>query len=162
MKKRFFLAFVLTAAAGGALHFLYPLCPSPLTAILAPVNESVWEHLKMLFWPFLAAAFFLVRKQPDRPRAWSAFLAALLSMPPALTAAYYLLKGGFGAESVWLDLALYILTLAFGFALSARLLQSGRAEKHLGLLIALSAIFGVALTVFSFAAPPLPIFTPSA
>ena len=48
MKGRFFLAFVLTALAGSALHFGYDLCPSPLVGLICPVSESVWEHLKLL------------------------------------------------------------------------------------------------------------------
>ena len=48
MKGRFFLAFVLTALVGSALHFGYDLCPSPLVGLICPVSESVWEHLLSL------------------------------------------------------------------------------------------------------------------
>ena len=30
-------------------HFVYDALPSPITAIFFPVNESIWEHIKMLF-----------------------------------------------------------------------------------------------------------------
>ena len=30
-------------------HFGYNVLPSPITAIFFPVNESIWEHIKMLF-----------------------------------------------------------------------------------------------------------------
>lgn len=30
-------------------HFLYSWIPSSLTAIFFPVNESIWEHMKMIF-----------------------------------------------------------------------------------------------------------------
>lgn len=30
-------------------HFGYDILPSPITAIFFPVNESIWEHIKMLF-----------------------------------------------------------------------------------------------------------------
>jgi len=30
-------------------HFIYNLFPNNLTAIFFPVNESIWEHVKMLF-----------------------------------------------------------------------------------------------------------------
>lgn len=30
-------------------HFLYDLIPCFITSIFAPVNESIWEHLKMIF-----------------------------------------------------------------------------------------------------------------
>ena len=31
------------------LHFLYQLVPSTFTAMFSPVNESIWEHQKLLF-----------------------------------------------------------------------------------------------------------------
>jgi len=31
------------------VHFLYDLFPNLLSSILFPVNESIWEHMKMLF-----------------------------------------------------------------------------------------------------------------
>ena len=49
------LHFVLVAAFLGTLnHFLYFLSgQSPIVALFCPVNESVWEHLKLLYFPFL-------------------------------------------------------------------------------------------------------------
>ena len=48
------LHFVLVAAFLGTLnHFLYFLSgQSPIVALFCPVNESVWEHLKLLYFPF--------------------------------------------------------------------------------------------------------------
>lgn len=159
MKKRFLIAFVIAAAVGTGLHFLYELLPIPLTALIAPVNESVWEHLKLLFWPFLIAAAVLSRSMKEPLRAWSSFLLSLLLQPLVLTAVYYLLKSGFGIESLWVDIGLYYAVLGAGFAAAYGLYGSGRAESILGLLIVLAAIYGVCLMVFSLAAPHLPIFT---
>ncbi len=30
-------------------HFIYDLCPNFLTSIFFPVNESIWEHMKIIF-----------------------------------------------------------------------------------------------------------------
>ncbi len=30
-------------------HFLYDLMPSLITSLLFPVNESIWEHMKLIF-----------------------------------------------------------------------------------------------------------------
>ena len=50
-KKQLLLAFVLAVLAGAGLHFVYGLCPNGVTALFSPVNESIWEHTKILFWP---------------------------------------------------------------------------------------------------------------
>lgn len=158
MKRRYFLAFVLTALAGSALHFGFALCPSPLVGLFCPVSESVWEHLKLLYWPFLAAGFVLNRKAENAQAAWSGTLAGLLLMPAFLLGVYYTLESGFAFTAGWLNIALYILSLALGFYLSAKLARSGALSWLCGVLVILAGLYGAALILFTMAPPPLPIF----
>lgn len=160
MRRKWYLTALAAIAAGSGLHFLYDLWPNALTAVFAPVNESVWEHLKLLYWPFLAAAFFLLRGFPDRRRGWSAFLPALLAMPAFLLGSYYALRCGFAVYGLAVDLALYALTMALGFLLAHRLLQTVRAEAFCGILVIAAGVYGAALALFSFAPPQLPVFLP--
>lgn len=41
---------------GALLHFVYGWLNNPVFAIFGSINESVWEHLKLLFWPSLLMA----------------------------------------------------------------------------------------------------------
>ena len=160
MKKQFWTAFGLSAALGMVWHFFYSWFPVPLVGLLAPVNESVWEHLKLLYFPvLLMAALLSWRWRGSRQRLWSALLSVVLAMPLWLCAAYYLLSGAVGVQGVATDIALYLLTLAGGMQLAWRLTVSGRAQKHLGFLVVACGIYGAALVVFTLAAPPLPIFS---
>lgn len=158
MKGRFFLAFVLTALVGSALHFGYDLCPSPLVGLICPVSESVWEHLKLLYWPFLASGFLLNRKAQDAQAAWSGTLAALLFMPAFLLGIYYTLESGFAFTAGWLNIALYVLSLALGFWLMARLTKTGGFSWLCGVLVIAAGLYGAALILFTMAPPALPIF----
>ena len=78
-KRSIIICSFLTLIFGTALHFVYE--PLPFLWPVAPVNESVWEHLKLLFWPFLAASCIQVRWAKDRLTAWGGCLAAELLMP---------------------------------------------------------------------------------
>ena len=153
MKGRFFLAFVLAALAFG-----YDLCPSPLVGLICPVSESVWEHLKLLYWPFLASGFLLNRKAQDAQAAWSGTLAALLVMPAFLLGIYYTLESGFAFTAGWLNIALYVLSLALGFWLMARLTKTGGLSWLCGVLVIAAGLYGAALILFTMAPPALPIF----
>ena len=158
MKGRYFLAFVLTALAGTALHFGFDLCPSPLVGLFCPVSESVWEHLKLLYWPFLAAGFVLNWKEVHAQTAWSGTLAGLLLMPAFLLGVYYTLESGFSFTAGWLNISLYVLSLALGFFLSAKLSYSGAVSWLCGVFVILAGLYGAALILFTMAPPPLPIF----
>lgn len=162
MKRAFWRSFLAAAVLGAAWHFLYDLWPCPLTALTAPVNESVWEHLKLLFYPPLLCALVLsFRWKSSRRTFWSGALAGILAMPAALLGAFYCLAAGFAVPAVpAFDISLYYSALFFGWAFGARLVISGRAERLLGPLVIAAGVFWAALAVFTLAAPPLPIFIP--
>lgn len=162
MRRKWYLTALAAIAAGSGLHFLYDLWPNALTAVFAPVNESVWEHLKLLFWPFLAAGFALTRRQADKPAAWSGLLLSQLLMPLFLLGVYYLLLAGFGVQSLALDIALYLLTLALGFCLARRVSAGGRLAFLSGVLVILTGLYGAALILFTLAPPELPVFMANA
>ena len=54
--------FVCITIAGTLLHGLFDLWPSILTEFVAPVNESIWEHVKIVFWPLLVGLTMLYDK----------------------------------------------------------------------------------------------------
>lgn len=161
MKRAYIISAVLAAAAGTALHFLYTISPNLISALLAPVNESVWEHLKLLFWPVLGAAVVLSARAPCRIRLWCGFLTALLAMPVFLLGMYYLLRR-LGLSGLALDILLYYVTIFGGFWLAWRLQRTGRLQRHCGILLMLVILYGASLILFTFAAPPLKLFTPPA
>lgn len=66
--------FVCVTIAGAFLHGLFELWPSILTEFVAPVNESIWEHVKIIFWPLLVGLTMLY----DKGRWGGALLAVLL------------------------------------------------------------------------------------
>ncbi len=59
LNKKVFVVWLGTMVLGVLLHFLYEWLPNPLTALLAPVRESLWEHVKLIFWPLLLAGAVL-------------------------------------------------------------------------------------------------------
>ena len=159
MKKTFVITALIAAVVGSALHFLYDLWPNALTALFSPVNESVWEHFKLLFWPTLVAAFFLAQGA-ERPVAlWGAVFLVLPLMPIFLGGLYYLLSGGFAVMGLPIDIGLYFLTMLLGFLLIYALRKNSFTEKAAGYLLMLTIFYGAALILFTFAPPSLEIFT---
>ena len=158
MKRRWISLALLTALFGTGMHFLYDLWPNALVGLFAPVNESVWEHLKLLYWPFLIFGGCLAKHADAPARTWSGVLLAQLVMPAALLSAYYVLRCGFLVTGLWVDVALYYLTVALGFYLCWRRSAAVCRERELGILIALNGIYAMCLILFTLATPNLPIF----
>ena len=62
------VGFAVTSLGGTLLHFLFEWLDGALwIAPFSAVNESTWEHMKLLFWPsfiyaIIQSRFFLKRK----------------------------------------------------------------------------------------------------
>jgi len=69
--------------AGGPLHSLFEQSGYwPPVALIAAVNESIWEHLKMFFWPgllFAGIQYLFVRQRI--PNYWFGKLVGLIITP---------------------------------------------------------------------------------
>jgi len=51
--------FLFVAVTGTVLHFLYDLTGrSILASLVSAVNESVWEHMKLIFYPIWLFTLF--------------------------------------------------------------------------------------------------------
>lgn len=116
-KRQLILTFIAVVLAGCALHFLYGWLPNAATALFSPVNESLWEHVKLIFWPYLGAALLLNRGRPGGVRPWLLVLPLLCALVLILGWVYHITLGG---EAMWVDIAIYILVMALGFWLPTR------------------------------------------
>lgn len=62
-KKYTLIGIVFSMTAGVLLHFLYEWTGrNPVVGAFSPVNESVWEHLKLLFFPVLYSFYGNTKK----------------------------------------------------------------------------------------------------
>lgn len=157
--ERYSALFVLAACV--ICHFLYRLTgENPLVGLFCPVSESVWEHGKLLFFPFLLAACAeCLLLHPPLLRFWAAKSCALLLGPALMIALYYTYTGIFGVHSLWVDIASCFAWVLVMFAVSRRLMQSGGPAPARGLLCCVGAAALCALFfVFTFAPPALPLF----
>ena len=69
-------------------------------------------------------------------------------------------KSGIALYGLPLDLILYALAMAGGFALAWHLQRARLPAWLCGVLVIAAGIYGAALALFSFAPPELPIFLP--
>lgn len=68
------------------IHFLYKEFPQFITSIFAPVNESIWEHMKILFTSIILSGIIqkliiISKKTKLNNVCFSNFIAALSSIP---------------------------------------------------------------------------------
>ncbi len=146
-------AAIFTILAGSALHFVFAWTGGwPPAAVLAAVNESVWEHLKIGFRPaFGFAAVELACLRPANPNFFVAKAAALLLIPAIITGGFYGYTALLGGHLLVLDIGLFILAVSLGHLASYRLLlQPPLARAATPLALALIATLGLAFASLTY------------
>ena len=99
MKKsisyRQMMGFLFTSVLGTFLHFLFDLAGGSLpAALVSAVNESIWEHMKLLFYPmviFAAVEFRFAKPLPDS--FWWIKLTGILAGLGLIPVLYYCYTG---------------------------------------------------------------------
>lgn len=144
--------FVMTVLVGAGLHFLYEWSPNLLFAILSPVRESVWEHLKLVFWPLLAALLLYTRKDKDQRAGW---YLGLLAASALLLIYGWVYNIRMARADMVVDISAYVVIMALGFAVA---LWIPVAKRWKGLLLLLTGILAALIVVFTFQAPNALLF----
>lgn len=150
--------FVVSALAVG-FHFLYDATQSPILAAVSPVNESIWEHIKIIFFPYLIWAIveMLILKPADKCAFLKAKSYGLAALPIMLIVFYYTYSGILGYNSTAVDIAATFVYIAIAFFMSYRAYKYSwsRLSK---ISAALAIIFALMLIVFTYTTPKLPLF----
>lgn len=175
MKKRcaftnvgIFINTMILGAAASLSHYLYDLSGKNLIAgLFNPVNESVWEHLKIMFFPFLSwwvVIYILKNRKYDIPlTTWIESAAVSLVVAPlSVILLYYSYTGAFGTESVFIDVLLAFICYFFALCIASHYLEYSVPNKRAAIVsvIVIVLIFA-AFIVFTINPPELPIFFPN-
>lgn len=163
--KWMLLAVPLMFILGGITHFTYKWSGERLVAaIFSPVNESVWEHLKMSFWVPLAwwlITYFALYRRYDIPadRWFAACAAALYTSAIFITAFYYTYTGALGIESLAIDIFSFLAGLVVAQAMAYHVYKYAEIRQGcLRVSIIAIAILAAAFIIFTFYPPQLPLF----
>ena len=154
------MGFAVTSFLGTILHFLYDL--SGKAAWIAPfsgVNESTWEHMKLLFWPTFIYAIVQSRFFRDRDNFWCVKLRGILLGLALIPIVFYTCNGVIGKSPDWLNISIFFISAAAAYIYETRLFNSGdlrcRSPKRaFSILCAIAFLF----VLFTFRTPELGIF----
>lgn len=154
--KKLLFTYLAAAGLGVLLHFLYSWLPNPALALISPVRESVWEHVKLLYFPMLGAALLLGRGGAGTSRA--PWLLSTVLVCAALLGAGYLYHIVLRGESLYADLALYFVLLAVGFLLPRLLWPLCEWPGTDKAAVFLAALLGALIVWFTFFPPMTALF----
>jgi hypothetical protein len=154
--------FFFIGLVGAALHFTFELSnfSNMVVAFFSAVNESTWEHLKMVFWPGLF--FALIEYSYIRDRVNNFLIAktfSLFVMPMIIIIGWYGYTP-FTQRSIFqLDLLLFYVAVFIGQYLSYKLLTRASLSERARTLSAAGLLLMIlAFSTFTFYPPQMFLF----
>ncbi|NCB50612.1 MAG: hypothetical protein EOM54_01840 [Clostridia bacterium] len=162
MKRLQTAGFIFTVVLGGLLHFAYPWSgENPIVGAFSAVNESTWEHLKLIITPMLLFGIFEYFAYGKRHKNFVPvkFLSILLGMATILIL-FYTYSGITGHHYPWLDIIIFVLGTLIAYRFSYKLLQTDRLSSNgavllgtIGLVLLIACVI-----VFTYHPPEIPLF----
>lgn len=154
---------LFTLILGTLLHFFYEWSnENPFVALFSPVNESVWEHLKLLFFPaFLYTLFEIIVLFKVSGRFLTSRIVGILLGMFVIVSSYFTYTGISGRGFLVMDILIFIVSVLVTFC-SSRYLEVHVPGLHLPLLAnyALLLLIIICFFAFTFSPPDLPVFVP--
>ena len=154
------MGFAVTSFLGTILHFLYEWTnESIFVAPFSGVNESTWEHMKLLFWPMLIYAVIQSFFFGDRQNFWCVKLHGILLGLGLIPILFYTYNGVIGKSPDFVNIAIFFIALAITYIYETK--QFNKEKPHcknpkfaLGCLVAI----GIMFVIFTFKAPNINLF----
>lgn len=159
--KHFLITGILFVFISGSLsHFLYGWSgDNPFVGFFSPVNESIWEHMKLLFFPMLAYMPILICKFRDKyPGIIPALCVGILAGTFFIPIFYYAYTYVCGKDIFLLDIAAFVLSILIAFWLTYRLAPSTALQPHTLPLVILVFLLFVCFMTFTYYPPDLALF----
>ena len=142
-KKYKIIAITLMILLGACMHFVHEALPSGGIADFFgnffPINETSWEHMKMIWYPFLTVGIIFSFRTGNRGYFGSFVVGAVMAMLVNI-GAFSICQSFSGKSVLILDILIYISSMLSGALLACELSQKKWAQKLLPLWVVLAVI----------------------
>lgn len=157
IKKYFIISCIIAIIFGTLQHFAYDISNNNiLVGLISPVNESVWEHLKLVLLPLTLFAIITKIKLKQKNVMIATSIATITACMFILIVHYTFLL--FNIESATVDIIAYILSIMLAFYIIYIFYTNNILAKYesLGfiLIISMFILFGI----FTFYPPQHELF----
>ena len=160
-KKMIILNSILTFLLCFLTHFVYELLPNPIFAVFFPVNESVWEHMKMLYTTILLYGIieYLIIKKYNllaNNFLFTQLIKSIISIPIylAMFLPFYL---NFG-ENMGVTFAILFITIFISNYIGYKILTLNPINYQKEISIIFIILIYIIMGILTFKAPRQEIF----
>ena len=154
------MGFAVTSLGGTLLHFLYDWLGEAIwIAPISGVNESTWEHMKLLFFPMFLYSIIQSFFFRDREDFWCIKKKGILLGLALIPIIFYTYNGVIGKSPDWLNIAIFFISAAVSYLYETRQFNKAKTVcKRPRSAITILCVIAILFVVFTFKTPTLGIF----
>lgn len=153
------MGIVFVSILGCLSHFSYAwFGKNRWIALICPVNESTWEHMKLLFFPMLFYTFCMTKKLEEYPSVLLAALTGNILGTLLMPVLFYTYTGVLGYHITVIDVSVFFVSVIFAFVIAYRLADRKNSRWCQGTAIGVTVLLCVLFFVFTFYPPDIALF----
>jgi hypothetical protein len=156
-----FVSFLFSTLIGTLFHFAFEISGgNTVVGAFTPVNESIWEHLKLILVPSIIAGafeYFLIGKGNEKyfgAKCYGTILGMLFVL-----VGYYTYSGIIGTDYFVADIILFIVGMAIAAYSTYKILASDKLtdrDSIIGILVITALV--ILFMYFTFNPPMIELF----
>ena len=164
LKKLILFGIIPIFILGSINHFTYDWTSITLLGLVYPINESIWEHMKLailptIIWWGLTYLLFKDKLKLDFKRYFVAFTVSLLVSTFLMPFLYYTYRYGFGIHLLIVDILNLLCTVTMGQLLALHIYNHYSWKKiYFNLCVIVLILVVLSFVIFTFNPPHIPIF----
>ena len=145
------LGIIFVIALGSLAHFFYEWSNNNfLIGLFTPVNESTWEHMKLIFFPMLLFSLIYIPKLKETyPCIISAFPFGLLTGTFLIPVFFYTYTGFLGYNVFILDILSFVFAVITAFYTIFKSTISCKVNKYTNILCIIVYILSLCFFIFT-------------
>lgn len=150
---------IFTFILGTLLHFTYNLSgQNPLVGIFSSINESTWEHLKLLYFPMLLTTiigyFYFDKKIPNFICSKTVGIITAMLFTVIF---FYTYTGVLGKNIAIIDISSFFIATILGeFVSYVLIINNFKCSNKIAIIVLI--ILFVCFTIFTFYTPKIGLF----
>lgn len=152
LKRYIIEGIIFVLITGSIAHFIYDWSgENALIGFWVPINESIWEHMKLCFFPMLLYSFYMIYKlEPDYPCISSSSMFGVLLITFLIPVLFYTYSGILGANYAIFDIGTFIVSVIISFVAVYKLTLSCKVASYETLFKLLILILAMCFFIFTY------------
>lgn len=163
MNIQFFISSIILFLVGSLLHFAYEISDGNfIVGVFTPVNESVWEHLKLATFPILLwwLVFYLRKKSTykiDKNKWFLGCFVSIIASNIIILGTHYFINCGLDINLTIIDIILLYIALLIGQFTGYHVYYYSKID-NIYFSVGAIAIVVLLFVIFTIVPPKLPVF----